>query len=120
MDALYLVDGYNFLFRAYHALPPLNTKLGVPTGAVYGFTQMLIKLEQEHHPSHLAVVFDAPGGDAPRTAMYEAYKAHRAETPDDLIPQFGIMRRVIDAMRIPRIEIPGCEADDVIATLARR
>ena len=58
-DALYLVDGSGFIFRAYHALPPLTTKAGVPTGAVYGFTQMLIKLETDHRPSHLAVVFDA-------------------------------------------------------------
>ena len=60
-DALYLVDGCGFIFRAYHALPPLTTKAGVPTGAVYGFTQMLIKLETDHRPSHLAVVFDAGG-----------------------------------------------------------
>ena len=91
-DALYLVDGSNFIFRAYHALPPLTTKAGVPTGAVYGFTQMLIKLETDHRPSHLAVVFDA-GGRSFRDELYKEYKANRTETPDDLKPQFALMRR---------------------------
>jgi DNA polymerase-1 len=120
MDALYLVDGSNLIFRAYHALPPLNTKAGVPTGAVYGFTQMLIKLEQDHHPSHLAVVFDAAKGRSFREELYGDYKANRSEAPNELVPQFALVRSVVDAMAVPRIELPTCEADDVIAALTRR
>jgi DNA polymerase-1 len=119
MDALYLVDGSNFIFRAYHALPPLSTSAGVPTGAAYGFANMLIKLEQDHRPSHLAVVFDV-GKRSFRDDLYADYKANRSETPDDLVPQFALVRRVIDALAVPRVEVAGCEADDVIATLARR
>ena len=87
-DALYLVDGSGFIFRAYHALPPLTTKSGLSTGAVYGFTQMLIKLETDHRPSHLAVVFDA-GSSSFRNELFSEYKANRTEPPDDLKPQFG-------------------------------
>ncbi|MSP61640.1 MAG: DNA polymerase I [Myxococcales bacterium] len=117
-DALYLVDGSGFIFRAYHALPPLTTKAGTPTGAVYGFAQMIIKLEQDYRPSHLAVVFDASGRSF-RDDLYPAYKAHRPPTPDDLIPQFGLVRRVTEAFGVPQIELPGFEADDIIATLTR-
>jgi DNA polymerase-1 len=117
--ALYLVDGSGFIFRAYHALPPLNTKAGVPSGAVYGFTQMLIKLEVDHRPSHLAVIFDA-GHHSFRHDVFPAYKANRVEPPDDLKPQFGTVRRVVDAFGIPRMEAVDYEADDLIATLARR
>jgi len=118
-DALYIVDGSNFLFRAYHALPPLTTKAGQPTGAAYGFTQMLIKLETDHRPTHLAVVFDA-GSRSFRDDLYKEYKANRSEAPDDLKPQFGLMRRVLETFNIPVLEAVGCEADDLIATLARQ
>jgi DNA polymerase-1 len=118
-QALYLVDGSGFIFRAYHALPPLNTKGGVPTGAVYGFTQMMIKLEMDHRPSHLAVVFDA-GGRSVRHEMFEKYKANRVEPPDDLKPQFGMVRQVVDIFNVPRLEARDCEADDLIATLTKR
>jgi DNA polymerase-1 len=118
-QALYLVDGSGFIFRAYHALPPLNTKAGVPTGAVYGFTQMMIKLEMDHRPSHLAVVFDA-GGRSVRHEMFERYKANRVEPPDDLKPQFGLVRKVVDLFNVPRLEARDCEADDLIATLTKR
>ena len=118
-EALYLVDGSGFIFRAYHALPPLTTKAGVPSGAVYGFTQMMIKLELDHRPSHLAVVFDA-GGRSQRSEMFTEYKANRVEPPDDLKPQFGMVRRVVDAFNVPRLEAVDCEADDLIATLVRR
>ena len=92
-DALYLVDGSGFIFRAYHALPPLSTREGLPTGAVYGFAQMLIKLEQDFRPSHLAVVFDV-GRASFRDALYADYKANRTEAPDDLKPQFALVRQV--------------------------
>src|SRR5436190_2230606 len=118
-SALYLVDGSGFIFRAYHALPPLTTRGGVPSGAVYGFTQMLIKLEVDHRPSHLAVIFDA-GSQSFRNQVYDAYKANRVEPPDDLKPQFALVRRVVSAFGVPVHEAVGFEADDLIATLRRR
>ncbi len=118
-DALYIVDGSNFIFRAYHALPPLTTKAGQPTGAAYGFTQMLIKLETDHRPSHFVVVFDA-GSRSFRDDLYKEYKANRTEAPDDLKPQFGLVRRVVETFNIPVLEAIGCEADDLIATLVRQ
>src|ERR1700743_2880288 len=119
-DALYLVDGSGFIFRAYHALPPLTTKAGQPTGAVYGFTQMLIKLETEHRPSHLAVVFDAAGARSFRHTLYGEYKANRVEPPDDLKPQFGLVRKGVQTFAIPTMETTDFEADDLIATLVRQ
>src|SRR3954470_16703582 len=117
--ALYLVDGSGFIFRAYHALPPLTTKSGLSTGAVYGFTQMLIKLETDHRPSHLAVVFDA-GSQSFRNELFSEYKANRTEPPDDLKPQFGLVRKVVETFNIPVLEAVGFEADDLIATLVRQ
>ncbi len=118
-DALYLVDGSGFVFRAYHALPPLTTKAGVPSGAVYGFATMLIKLEQEMRPSHLAVIFDASAKTF-RDGMYADYKSNRVEAPDDLKPQFPMVRRLVEVFGLPMLESVGFEADDLIATLARR
>ncbi|MCA1663317.1 MAG: DNA polymerase I, partial [Myxococcales bacterium] len=118
-DALYLVDGSGFIFRAYHALPPLTTKSGLSTGAVYGFTQMLIKLETDHRPSHLAVVFDA-GSSSFRNELFSEYKANRTEPPDDLKPQFALVRKVVETFNIPVLEAVGFEADDLIATLVRQ
>ncbi|MCS6913722.1 MAG: DNA polymerase I [Myxococcales bacterium] len=119
MDTLYLVDGSNFLFRAYHALPPMSTSAGTPTGAVFGFTSMLLKLVGEQRPSHLAVVFDA-GGRSVRAEVFPQYKANRAECPEDLRPQFDLARRVVQAMGIQVLDARDAEADDVLATLARR
>jgi DNA polymerase-1 len=119
-DALYLVDGSGFIFRAYHALPPLTTKAGMPTGAAYGFTQMLIKLETEHRPSHLAVVFDKAGSRSFRHEVFKAYKANRVEPPDDLKPQFALVRTVVETFNIPVLEGDGFEADDLIATLTKQ
>src|SRR5438445_13607825 len=103
--ALYLVDGSGFIFRSYHALPKLTIqkgpRVGQPTGAVYGFAQMLIKLEQDHHPSHLAVVFDKAGKATFRDQLYADYKANRLEAPPDLQPQFAKVREVVSACRIP-------------------
>jgi DNA polymerase-1 len=118
-DALYIVDGSNFLFRAYHALPPLSTRGGVPSGAVYGFTQMLIKLEVDHRPSHLAVVFDGAAHTF-RNDLFADYKATRKEPPDDLKPQFGLVRRVVEAFGLPVLDATLVEADDLIATLAHQ
>jgi len=118
-DTLYLVDGSGFIHRAYHALPPLTTRRGVPSGAVYGFTQMLMKLELDYKPSHLAVVLDA-GKRSFRNDLFPAYKANRVEPPDDLRPQFGLVREVVDAFGVPRLESTEMEADDLIAALVRR
>ena len=118
-DVLYIVDGSGFIFRAYHALPPLTTRAGIPAGAVFGFTGMLMKLDFEKRPSHLVVVFDASVSSF-RHSIFPAYKANRAAPPEDLAPQFGMVRRVVDAFGIPRIEAVGVEADDVIAALVRQ
>ena len=122
-DHLYLVDGSGYLFRAYHALPPLSRKSdGLPTGAVSGFSNMLWKLLRDlrggDKPTHLAVIFDA-GKTTFRNEIYKEYKAHRPDPPDDLIPQFPLVRAATRAFGVACIEEPGFEADDLIATYAR-
>jgi DNA polymerase-1 len=119
VPTLTLIDGSGFVFRAYHALPPLSSTKGVPTHAVYGFTTMLLKALREHSPTHVAVVLDASRRSF-RTDLDPAYKANRPETPADLAPQFPLVREVTRALRVPVLEEQGVEADDVIATLARR
>src|SRR6266446_1481877 len=119
MPSLWLVDGSHTIFRAYHALPHLSTRQGVPTNAVYGFTTMLLRAIREGNPTHLAVAFDEEA-KAKRSEVYPEYKATRGAPPEDLTPQFPLVRRVLEAMRVPAIGFPGYEADDVIATLARR
>ena len=116
--SLYVVDALNFLFRAFHALPPLTTSTGTPTGAVYGLCQMLLRIEREHSPSHLCIVFDAPGGNF-RHTLFPAYKAHRPPMPPELASQLNMVHRVVDAFGIQTLSVPGFEADDVIATVAR-
>src|SRR6267378_195187 len=119
MPSLWLVDGSHTIFRAYHALPHLSTRQGVPTNAVYGFTTMLLRAIREGSPTHLAVAFDEEA-KAKRIEIYDGYKATRGAPPDDLMPQFPLVRQVLEAMRVPAIGFPGYEADDVIATLAKR
>ncbi len=114
---LCLVDGSGVLFRAYHALPGLRTSSGRPTGAIYGFAGMLLKLRREHPADHIAVVVDAPGGSF-RQQIDPAYKANRESMPDDLRAQIPYIKRIVGALGLPLIEIAGVEADDVIATLA--
>jgi DNA polymerase-1 len=122
-DHLYLVDGSGFIFRAYHALPPLSRKSdGLPTGAVSGFSNMLWKLLQDmkagDKPTHLAVIFDASRASF-RSEIYAEYKANRTDPPDDLLPQFPLTREATRAFGIPCIEKEGYEADDLIATYSR-
>ena len=121
-DHLYLVDGSGFIFRAYHALPPLSRKSdGLPTGAVSGFSNMLWKLLQDmkaDKPSHLAVIFDASRASF-RSEIYAEYKANRTDPPDDLLPQFPLTREAVRAFGVPCIEKEGFEADDLIATYSR-
>src|ERR1700691_1275015 len=120
---LYLVDGSGYLFRAYHALPTLTRKSdGLPTGAVSGYCNMLWKLLEDmngpEQPTHLAVIFDA-GEKTFRTTIYEQYKAHRPPPPEDLIPQFPLVREATRAFGVSCVEMDGFEADDLIATYAR-
>jgi DNA polymerase I len=114
---LYRIDGSSYVFRAYHALPPLSTRKGEPTGAVYGFTNMLLKTLREGDPTHVAVAFDTKAPTF-RHQMYDAYKANRTEPPDDLKPQFGRIREVVEAFNLPVLRKEGWEADDLMGTLA--
>ncbi|MES2432236.1 MAG: DNA polymerase I [Pseudomonadota bacterium] len=121
---LHLIDGSAFIFRAYHALPPLTRKSdGMPVGAVAGFCNLLwgelTSTRKETAPTHLAVIFDA-GSKTFRNEIYSAYKANRPELPEDLRPQFAYTRKATQAFNVPCIEVEGYEADDIIATLARR
>ena len=122
-DHLFLVDGSSYIFRAYHALPPINRKSdGLQLNAVFGFCNMLWKLlrdmKPEEKPTHLAVVFDLSERTF-RTEMYPDYKAHRPDPPDDLRPQFPLIREAVKAFDLPCLEQRGFEADDLIATYVR-
>jgi DNA polymerase I len=119
MPTLTLIDGSGFIFRAFHAIPHLSTTKGVPTNAVYGFTTMLLKALREHAPTHAALVFDKSRRSF-RTELDPQYKANRPDAPEDLARQFPLVRDVARALDVPVIEEEGVEADDVIATLARR
>ncbi|AQA00471.1 DNA polymerase I [Sphingopyxis sp. QXT-31] len=116
---LYLVDGSSYIFRAYHRLPPLTNPQGVPVGAVYGYTTMLWKLAKDLHdadgPTHLAVILDH-SSQSFRNEIYDQYKANRPEPPEDLRPQFPLIRDATRAFSLPCIELEGFEADDLIAT----
>ncbi|MDC7685002.1 DNA polymerase I [Asticcacaulis sp. BYS171W] len=120
---LVLIDGSGYIFRAYHGLPPLTRKSdGLPVGAVSGFCNMLYKLIKENRgddaPSHLAVIFDA-GSHTFRNDLYDQYKAHRPPAPEDLIPQFPLIRQATKAFGIHNVELSGFEADDLICTYAK-
>src|SRR5665811_2595007 len=122
-DHVFLVDGSSYIFRAYHALPPLNRKSdGLQVNAVLGFCNMLWKLlaemKADDKPTHLAVVFDKSEKTF-RTEFYPDYKAHRPDAPEDLIPQFPLIRAAVHAFEIPCLEQAGFEADDLIATYTR-
>ena len=126
-DHFYLIDGSGYIFRAYYALPPLSRKSdGLPTGAVSGFCSMLFKLledvrsdDSKHKPTHFAVIFDSARKTF-RNEIYSDYKANRAEAPDDLAPQFEYIRKSVKAFNLPSIELLNYEADDLIATYAKK
>ena len=111
-----LVDGSSYLYRAYHALPPLTTSRGMPTGAIYGVVSMLQRLDETLEAGCVAVIMDAPGPTF-RDALFEQYKAQRPGMPEALVQQLGPAKQVIRALGYPLVEVPGVEADDVIATL---
>ncbi len=119
---LYLVDGSAYIFRAYHRLPPLTNPAGTPVGAVYGYTTMLWKLAEDLHkadgPTHLAVILDKAGTSF-RNDLYDQYKANRPPPPEDLVPQFPLIREATRAFSLACIEEEGLEADDIIASYAR-
>ncbi|MEX0300743.1 MAG: DNA polymerase I, partial [Kordiimonas sp.] len=124
-EHLYLIDGSGFIFRAYHAMAyskrPLTRSDGTPVGAVYGFSNMIMKLlqdlEDNEKPTHLAIIFDTAKKTF-RNDIYEDYKANRPPAPEDLVPQFPLIREATVAFGLPSIEKRGYEADDLIATYA--
>ena len=116
---LYLFDGSSYVYRAYYALPPLKTKEGFPTGAIYGFMRMLLAFLKEKRPSFAAVVFDAPKRSF-RSEIYARYKAQRKPAPDELKKQIPVIKELLKLLGIPLLEVEGYEADDVIATLAKK
>ncbi len=115
---LVLVDGSGFIFRAFHALPPMSRPDGTPVNAVFGFCNMITRLMKEHTGTHLAVIFDA-GSKTFRNRMYDQYKAHRPEPPEELIPQFALIREATRAFGLPSIELEDWEADDLIAAYVK-
>ncbi len=117
MSKVYLLDGSCFVYRAYHAIKGLSTSKGIPTNAIYGFTRMLLKLIKERNPQYMLIAFDSPH-PTKRHIVYEEYKITRPETPKDLPVQLEYIKEIIDAFGIKRTEMPGYEADDIIATLA--
>ncbi|WP_436894177.1 DNA polymerase I [Siccibacter turicensis] len=117
-NPLILVDGSSYLYRAYHAFPPLTNSVGEPTGAMYGVLNMLRSLIMQYQPTHAAVVFDAKGKTF-RDELFEHYKSHRPPMPDDLRAQIEPLHEMVKAMGLPLLAVSGVEADDVIGTLAR-
>ena len=124
---LFLIDGSGYIFRAYYALPPLTRKSdGMPTGAVNGFCNMLYKLLEDskskdnlQKPTHFAVIFDSARKNF-RNDIYRDYKANRSDAPEDLIPQFDLIRKSVKAFNLPSIEMLNYEADDLIATYSEQ
>src|SRR5260221_244677 len=116
---VYLIDGSGFIFRAFHALPPLSRADGTPVNAVLGFTNMLMKLIGESDADHIAVIFDASRTTF-RNRLYDLYKAQRPECPPELEPQFKLIREATEAFNVAQVEMEDYEADDLIATYARQ
>ncbi len=116
---VYLIDGSSYIYRAYFAIRHLSNSKGEATNAVYGFTNMLLTLLREEKPDRVAVIFDAKGPTF-RKELYPEYKANRSAMPEDLVPQIPVIKAVVQAFNLPALELPGYEADDIIATLAKR
>jgi len=120
LPQLYLLDGSSYIYRAYYGYRDIATAGGMQTNAVFGFTKMLLALLQENCPDYLTVVFDPPRAETFRREMYPAYKANRDAIPEDLEPQIPYIKMILKALNVPTLEVSGFEADDVIATLAKR
>ncbi len=118
-EEIYLIDGSAYIFRAYHAMGGLSNSKGFPTGAIFGFTNMIMKTLKDKSPNRIAVIFDAPGPTF-RHEMYPLYKANRPEAPQDLIVQIPKILELVQAYRLPMLSIAGYEADDIIATLTQK
>ena len=117
-EPVYLVDGSGYIFRAFYGLPPMTNPAGVPVNAVFGFSKMLAKLLSDAGTSRFAVIFDTARVSF-RNDIYPEYKANRSDPPEELVPQFSLIRDATRAFNVPCIELPGFEADDLIATFAR-
>lgn len=118
---LFLLDAYALIYRAYFAFsknPRVNSK-GQNTSAAFGFTNVLIDVIKNEKPTHLAVVFDPPGGSAHRQEEFVAYKAHREEMPEDIRSMIHPIKQIVEAFNVPILEVPGYEADDVVGTVAK-
>ena len=115
-----IVDGHALIYRAYHAFPALTDPKGRLVNAVYGFTRILLTAIGELKPEYLCVAFDSKGPTKRASELYDQYKAQRAPMPDDLIPQIALVKDVVDALNIPRFELSGFEADDLIGTVSKR
>ncbi len=115
---LYLVDASGYIFRAYYAIRPLSNSKGLPTNALFGFTNMILKLLKEQKPDLIGIVFDVARKTF-RNEKYPEYKANRTEPPPDLVPQFPYFRKIVQALNLPVLELPNYEADDVIGTIAK-
>lgn len=118
MDKLMLIDGNSIIYRAFFAMPPLTNSSGQQTNAVYGFTTMLLRLLEEHKPTHMLVAFDA-GKITFRHKGYEDYKGGREKTPPELSQQFPLLKELLTAFGIAQFELDGYEADDIIGTLSK-
>ncbi|RTZ58387.1 MAG: 5'-3' exonuclease, partial [Gammaproteobacteria bacterium] len=117
-NTLYLLDGSSYAYRAHYALPPLKTKNGFPTGAIFGFLRMLLAILKEKKPAYAGVVFDTPKKTF-RKKLFENYKAQRRKAPDELKRQLPVIKELVGLLGIPTLEVEGFEADDVIATLCK-
>ncbi len=116
---LYLIDGNSYFYRAYHAIRGLTNSKGFPTNAIYGFTNMILKIIREKKPDAVAIAFDSPV-PTERHRIYEEYKAQRPETPNDLVIQIPHIKEIIRSFKISSFEMPGYEADDIISTIAKK
>lgn len=119
MDTLLLIDGNAIMHRAFHAIPPFETKSGLPTNVIYGFLSMLIKSMNDFHPETIIVCFDTPK-ETFRNKLSAEYQAHRPKIDDSFIEQIPLVKEMLDCMHIPRFEKDGYEADDVIGTIAKK
>ncbi len=118
MPTLYLIDGNSYLYRAFYAIRGLTASDGTPTNAIFGFTNMIMKLLKEKNPDNFAIVFDMPG-PTHRHEVYKEYKAHRKPMPEELVPQIPLIKELVNAFNIPIVEMSGYEADDILALIAK-